>query len=153
MSGVNKAIILGNVGQDPEVRFMPDGKAVANISIATSESWTDKNTGQKQEKTEWHRCNAFGRLAEIIQQYVKKGSKLYIEGSIHTRKWQDQQGQDKYSTEIKIHNLQMLDSKNTQQAPVQQAPQQNYGDSGQAPQTGHPHVTSSAPDFDDDIPF
>lgn len=111
MAGVNKVIIVGNLGQDPESRFLPSGKAVANISIATSESWTDKQSGQKQEKTEWHRCVAFDKTAEIIQQYLRKGSKVYVEGKLQTRKWQDQQGNDKYATEIIISTMQMLDGK------------------------------------------
>ncbi len=131
--GVNKAIIVGNVGQDPEVRFLPSGVAVANISIATSEQWTDKQSGQKQERTEWHRCVLFDKLAEIAQQYVKKGSRLYVEGQIQTRKWQDQNGQDKYSTEIKVRDMQMLDSpsggQQGGQPPQPQQPQQGgqYG--------------------------
>ena len=112
--GINKAIIVGNVGNDPEIKYMPSGKAVANFSIATSETWKDKQTGEQKEKTEWHRCNAFDKLAEIIGEYVKKGSKIYIEGSIHTRKWQDQSGQDRYSTEIRVKEMQMLDSRNTE---------------------------------------
>lgn len=126
--GVNKAIILGNVGQDPEVRFLPNGNPVANLSVATSEAWTDKQSGQKQERTEWHRVVAFNKLAEIIQQYVKKGSKIYIEGKIQTRKWQGQDGQDRYSTEIVASDMQMLDSRQGGQQPQQgyQQPQQQY---------------------------
>lgn len=138
MAGVNKAIIVGNVGQDPEVRFMPNGNPVANLSIATSESWTDKQSGQKQEKTEWHRVVMFNKLAEIAQQYVGKGSKLYIEGKIQTRKWQDQNGQDKYSTEIVASQMQMLDSKQGGQKP--------------APQPAAPNPPQ-CDDFSDDIPF
>ena len=98
--GVNKVILVGNLGQDPEVRYMPNGNAVANISVATSETWKDKNTGDNQEKTEWHRVVLFRRLGEIAGEYLKKGSKVYIEGKLQTRKWQDQNGQDRYSTEI-----------------------------------------------------
>ena len=105
--GVNKVILVGNLGQDPEVRFMPNGNAVANISIATSESWKDQQ-GQLQEKTEWHRVVMFRRLAEIAGEYLKKGSQVYLEGKLQTRKWQDQQGQDKYTTEIVADQMQML---------------------------------------------
>ena len=106
--GVNKVIIVGNCGQDPETRFMPSGGAVTNLSIATSESWKDKNTGDQQERTEWHRVVFFNRLAEIAGEYVKKGSKLYVEGSLRTRKWQGQDGQDRYTTEIVASEMQML---------------------------------------------
>ncbi len=114
MRGVNKVILVGNLGKDPEVRYLPSGGAVANITIATSEAWRDKNTGQQQEQTEWHRVVFYGKLAEIAGEYLKKGSKIYLEGSLHTRKWQDKQtGQDKYSTEIKANTMQMLDSRNS----------------------------------------
>ena len=146
--GVNKVIIVGNCGQDPETRFMPSGGAVTNLSIATSESWKDKTSGEPQERTEWHRVVFFNRLAEIAGEYVKKGSKLYVEGSLRTRKWQGQDGQDRYTTEIVASEMQMLDSRGgpggsggydspqgstgqgsapkspNQQAPQQQAPQQ-----------------------------
>ena len=144
--GVNKVILVGNLGQDPEIRYMQNGKAVANLSMATSEVWKDQQ-GQQQEKTEWHRVIAFDKLAEIIGEYVKKGSKIYCEGKLQTRKWTDQQGVERYSTEIVISEMQMLDSKpqgqqqaqhggwgqqapqrQQQQAPVNQqsAPQQQY---------------------------
>ncbi|NQY64316.1 MAG: single-stranded DNA-binding protein [Alteromonadaceae bacterium] len=157
MAGVNKVIILGNLGKDPEVRFMPNGGAVANLTIATSESWKDKQTGEQKEKTEWHRVVMFGKLAEIAGEYLKKGSKVYIEGALQTRKWQNQEGQDQYSTEIVVQGfngtMQMLDSRGQgggqsaggfsqqtpqqtpQQAP-QQTPQQQGGFSGQAQQGG-----------------
>ena len=110
--GVNKVIIVGNLGQDPEVRYMPNGGAVANITVATSETWKDKQTGEQKENTEWHRVVFFGRLGEIAGEYLRKGSKVYIEGSIRTRKWQDKAtGQDRYMTEIKADELQMLDSR------------------------------------------
>jgi single-strand DNA-binding protein len=154
--GVNKVIIVGNCGQDPETRFMPSGGAVTNLSIATSESWKDKNTGDQQERTEWHRVVFFNRLAEIAGEYVKKGSKLYVEGSLRTRKWQGQDGQDRYTTEIVASEMQMLDSRGGQQAggmgdysqqsapqPQQQAPQQ------QAPQQQAPTASFG----DDEIPF
>ncbi|HEX4869516.1 MAG TPA: single-stranded DNA-binding protein [Moraxellaceae bacterium] len=112
MRGVNKVILVGNLGRDPEVRYLPSGGAVANVTIATSEVWKDKNTGQQQEQTEWHRVVFYGKLAEIAGEYLKKGSKVYVEGSLHTRKWQDKQtGQDRYSTEIKANTMQMLDSR------------------------------------------
>lgn len=109
--GVNKVILVGNIGADPEVRAMPNGNTVATLSLATSENWKDKQTGDRQERTEWHRVVCFNRLGEIAGEYVKKGSKLYIEGSLRTRKWQDQQGQDRYTTEIVATELQMLDTK------------------------------------------
>jgi single-strand DNA-binding protein len=113
--GVNKVIILGNLGQDPEVKFMPSGSAVANITVATSESWKDKQTGEPKEKTEWHRVAIFGKLAEIAGEYLKKGSKVYLEGQLQTRKWQNQQGQDQYTTEVVVQGfngtMQMLDSR------------------------------------------
>jgi single-strand DNA-binding protein len=106
--GVNKAIIVGTLGQDPEIRYTANGSAVANISVATNESWKDKSTGEAQERTEWHRIVMFGKLAEIAQQYLKKGSQAYFEGRIQTRKWQDQSGNDRYSTEIVANEMQML---------------------------------------------
>jgi len=133
--GVNKVIILGNLGQDPEVRFLPNGSAVANITVATSESWKDKQTGEPKEKTEWHSVSLFGKLAEVAGEYLKKGSKVYIEGQLQTRKWQNQQGQDQYKTEVVVQGfngvMQMLDSRGQgggasqggfqqQQAPAQQ---------------------------------
>ena len=162
--GINKVILVGNLGNDPETRYMPSGGAVTNISIATSESWKDKQTGQQQERTEWHRVVFFNRLAEIAGEYLKKGSKVYVEGSLRTRKWQDQSGQDKYSTEIVAAELQMLDSRaggqgggqgggypddgGYSQAPPQgsQAPQQNRGGQQQPPAQGAPHsAPQSAP--------
>ena len=129
MAGVNKVIIVGNLGQDPEVKFMPSGEAVANISIATSETWKDKQTGEQKEKTEWHRVSMFGKLAEIAGEYLKKGSKVYIEGKLQTRKWQNKEGQDQYTTEVVLQGyngvMQMLDGKQQgAQAPQQYAPQQ-----------------------------
>ena len=111
MAGVNKVILIGNLGNDPDMRYMPNGEPVANISIATSETWNDKNTGEKREKTEWHRVVAYRRTAEIIGQYTRKGSKLYVEGRLQTRKWTDQSGQQRYTTEIIADNIQMLDSR------------------------------------------
>ena len=139
--GVNKVIILGNLGQDPEVRFMPNGSAVANITVATSESWKDKQTGEPKEKTEWHSVSLFGKLAEVAGEYLKKGSKVYIEGQLQTRKWQNQQGQDQYKTEVVVQGyngvMQMLDSRQgdgaSQGGFQQQAPQQQGGFQQQAP--------------------
>jgi len=128
MAGVNKVIIVGNLGKDPEVRFMPNGGAVANITVATSDTWKDKQTGEQKEKTEWHRVVMFGKLAEIAGEYLKKGSKVYLEGSLQTRKWTNQQGQDQYTTEIVLQGfngvMQMLDGKSSgQQGGFQQQPQ------------------------------
>ncbi|MBB3231986.1 single-stranded DNA-binding protein [Halomonas stenophila] len=109
--GVNKVILIGNLGQDPEVRFTPSGTAVANLNLATTDTWTDRQSGQRQERTEWHRVVMFNKLAEISQQYLRKGSRVYVEGRLQTRKWQDQNGQDKYSTEIVANDMQMLDSR------------------------------------------
>ena len=144
MSSVNKVILVGRAGQDPEWKYMPNGNAVANITLATSEKWKDKQTGQPQEKTEWHRVKAFGKLAEIIGEYVKKGALLYIEGSLETRKWQDQSGQDRYTTEIKANQMQMLSG---QQSGQNQAPQQPQG------QYQAPQQQQASGQFDDDIPF
>lgn len=145
--GINKAIIIGNLGDNPEVRYTPSGDAVVNFSVATSESWKDKQTGQQQERTEWHRCTAFRKLAEIIGQYCQKGSKVYIEGKLRTRQW-EQDGVKRYTTEISVDQMQMLDSRQDGQAPAprQQAPQQQHAPQ-QQPQNGFPA------DFDDDIPF
>lgn len=135
MSGINKVIIVGNLGKDPEVKFMPSGGAVANITVATSESWKDKQTGEQKEKTEWHRIVIFGKLAEIAGEYLKKGSKAYFEGQLQTRKWQDQQGQDRYTTEIVVQGfngvMQMLDSRS--QTTVQHSQQQNLQQGSQHP--------------------
>jgi len=146
MAGVNKVIILGNLGKDPEVRFMPNGGAVANMTIATSESWKDKQTGEAKEKTEWHRVVMFGKLAEIAGEYLKKGSKVYIEGSLQTRKWQNQEGKDQYTTEVVVQGfngvMQMLDGKpqgqpaQAQGGFQQQKPQQSQGGFQQQPQSG-----------------
>jgi len=150
--GVNKVILIGNLGQDPEIKATAAGASIANFSVATSESWKDKNTGQQVEKTEWHRVVAFNRLAEIIGQYVKKGSKIYIEGSLRTRKWQDKEGKDHYTTEVVANEMQMLDSRGnaggmsggdfSQSQPAQRsAPAQMAEPAG------------SFDSFDDDIPF
>ena len=168
MASINKVILVGNLGQDPEVKYMPTGGAVTNISIATTDSWTDKNTGQKQDRTEWHRVVFFNRLAEVVGEYLRKGSQVYIEGNLRTRKWQDQNGQDKYTTEIVAREMQMLGSRsggssayNDNSAPSQ-APQQSQ--QGSNPNQASPKpaqqqaAAPSAPpqnfdNFDDDIPF
>lgn len=141
--GVNKVILIGNLGADPEVRYMPSGGAVANISIATSEAWKDKNTGEMQERTEWHRVVFYNRLAEIAGEYLKKGSKVYIEGRIRTRKWEDKEGKERYTTEINADSMQMLDSRGGGSA--------SFDSSSDAKRPAP--AAASAEDFDDDIPF
>ena len=163
MSGVNKAVILGNLGKDPEVKQLPSGATVCNFSIATSETWKDKTTGEKKEQTEWHNIDVFGKLAEICGQYLKKGSKVYIEGSIHTRKWQDQSGADRYSTSIKAREMQILDRKGDGAQQAAQKPEQSQAQAAredmdaQAQPTQsvqHNYTPDPAPvDFDDEIPF
>ncbi len=160
--GVNKVILVGNLGKDPEIRYSPNGGAVANITIATSESWKDKVSGEKQEKTEWHRVVFFGRLAEIAGEYLKKGAQIYVEGRLQTRKWQDKEGKDRYTTEIVANEMQMLGSREGRGAPA------DHGDFDQSassqesrpaarPPAGAPAGASSSGggmgDFDDDIPF
>ena len=148
--GINKVILVGNLGNDPEHRVLPSGGGVTNVSLATSESWRDKNTGEQQERTEWHRVVFFNRLSEIAAEYLRKGSKVYVEGSLRTRKWQDQSGQDRYSTEIVAQEMQMLDSRGGgmqdsggyQPAPAAAAPA--------AAAAGNP-ATIDFPE--DDIPF
>ena len=145
--GVNKVILVGNLGKDPEVRYMPSGNAVANVTLATTDSWKDKQTGEKQERTEWHNIVFYSRLAEIAGEYLKKGSQVYVEGRLQTRKWQDKSGTDRYTTEIIANEMQMLGSRggsagySADRAP---APQQQAAAAGGG---------GSAPDFDDDIPF
>lgn len=166
--GVNKVILIGNIGQDPEIRYTPAGSAITNISIATSETWKDKQSGQSQERTEWHRVVFFNRLAEIAGEYLRKGSKVYIEGSLRTRKWQDQQGQERFTTEIVANEMQMLDGRggmaDTGQASSQQdydaAPAASRARPAPSPRPNQPNSApapqQSAPDFDafdDDIPF
>ena len=144
--GVNRVILIGNLGKDPEVRYMPSGGAVANVTLATSETWKDKQTGQPQERTEWHNVVFFNRLAEIAGEYLRKGSKVYIEGSLRTRKWQDKNGQDRYTTEIIANEMQMLDGRRDDA-------QQNSAQD-QEPSGGYQPQASD--DFDDDlnsIPF
>jgi len=145
--GVNKVILIGNLGRDPEVRYTPNGVAVANITIATSEAWKDKQSGETQERTEWHRIVLFARLGEIAGEYLRKGSKVYIEGRLQTRKWQDKNtGQDRYTTEIVAESLQMLDSKGGGNANMDHAPAAEKSGMDAA----QPAPTDS---FDDDIPF
>jgi single-strand DNA-binding protein len=146
--GVNKVIIIGNLGKDPEVRYMPSGGAVTNVTIATSESWKDKTSGEQQERTEWHNVVFFNRLAEIAGEYLKKGSKVYVEGSLRTRKWQDKEGKDRYTTEIVAGEMQMLDSRGAGGGGA--APQRESA--GESWQKGE-SVAEPAGDFDDDIPF
>ncbi|EKG0038529.1 single-stranded DNA-binding protein [Vibrio cholerae] len=173
--GVNKVILIGNLGQDPEVRYMPSGGAVANITIATSETWRDKATGEQKEKTEWHRVTLYGKLAEVAGEYLRKGSQVYIEGQLQTRKWQDQSGQDRYSTEVVVQGyngiMQMLGGRAQQggmpaQGGINAPAQQGSWGQPQQPAKQHQPMQQSAPqqysqpqyneppmDFDDDIPF
>jgi len=149
--GVNKVILIGNLGADPETRYMPSGGAVTNLRIATSETWKDKNTGETQERTEWHRVVYFNRLGEIAGEYLKKGSKIYVEGSLRTRKWQGQDGQDRYTTEIIGSELQMLDSRGAPGGASFDTPSRP----AQSNAPAAPSAAGPAPDdgFDDDIPF
>ncbi|MCL4104277.1 UNVERIFIED_CONTAM: hypothetical protein GTU68_035139 [Idotea baltica] len=154
--GVNKVILVGNLGNDPETRYMPSGGAVTNITVATSETWKDKQTGQPQERTEWHRVSFFNRLAEIAGEYLHKGSKVYIEGALRTRKWQAKDGQDRYTTEVIASEMQMLDSRGSGGGGQGQSGGGDYNQS--APQSQAPAASAPAPagefaDFDDDIPF
>ena len=153
MAGINKVIIVGHLGNDPEIRTMPNGDAVANISVATSESWTDKNTGEKKTQTEWHRIIFFRRQAEVVSQYLSKGSQVYVDGKLKTRKWQDQNGQDRYVTEIYGDVLQMLDSRqngdNQDKTSAGKNAYANVKNGVKQPQT-----QQSTDDFNDDmIPF
>ncbi|EIU6823031.1 single-stranded DNA-binding protein, partial [Vibrio parahaemolyticus] len=171
--GINKVILVGNLGNDPEIRYMPNGGAVANITIATSESWRDKATGEQREKTEWHRVVLFGKLAEVAGEYLRKGSQVYVEGQLQTRKWQDQSGQDRYSTEVVVQGfngvMQMLGGRAQGGAPAMGGQQQQQGGWGQpqqpaqqqynapqqqqqAPQQPQQQYNEPPMDFDDDIP-
>jgi single-strand DNA-binding protein len=138
--GINKVILIGNLGKDPETRYMPSGGAVTNATIATSETWKDKNTGDQQERTEWHRVVFFNRLGEIAGEYLKKGSKVYVEGSLRTRKWQGQDGQDRYTTEIVASEMQMLDNRST------------GGQQNNTPVEGE-RIPAGDGEFSDNIPF
>jgi single-strand DNA-binding protein len=154
--GINKVILVGNIGKDPETRYMPNGKAVTNFSVATSEGWTDKQSGDKQERTEWHNVVLFEKLAEIAAEYLKKGSQVYIEGSLRTRKWQDKEGKDRYTTEIVGRDMQMLGGRGGAGAGGSGAAESSSG-GGRA--MSERSTSNSAPpaaeagDFDDDIPF
>jgi single-strand DNA-binding protein len=152
--GVNKVILVGNLGKDPETRYMPSGSAVTNLTLATSESWKDKQTGDPQERTEWHKIAMFGRLAEIAAEYLRKGSQVYIEGKLRTRKWQDKEGKDRYTTEIVADEMQMLGSKGGGAGAGASAPAAASA-SQQRPAAVNDSVDSGGPpgDFDDDIPF
>lgn len=158
---LNKVELIGNLGADPEVRSMPSGGAVANLSIATTESWKDKTTGEKKELTEWHRVVIFGKLAEIAGEYLRKGSKVFIEGGLRTRKWQDQAGVERYTTEINVgmngRMLMLSHANDNQQGGGQQQQRQQFSGGGQQqrPQGGQQKPSGNEPpmDFDDDIPF
>ena len=167
MASVNKVILIGNLGADPESRFAPSGDAICNIRLATTETWRDKNTGERREATEWHRVAFFGKLAEIAGQYLRKGSQVYIEGSLRTRKWQDQSGQDRYTTEIRADEMKMLGRREGGDAPMrggegggwdagaQSAPARQAAVPAQRaqPQSAPPQQSGGFGDFDDDIPF
>jgi len=147
--GVNKVILIGNLGKDPEVRYMPSGGAVANVTLATSETWKDKQSGEKQERTEWHNVVFYNRLAEIAGEYLKKGSKVYVEGRLQTRKWQDKEGRDRYTTEIIASEMQMLDGRGGGGG-------EGYGGGAgqsQPAPAAREKVAAGTDDFDDDIPF
>ena len=141
--GINKVIVIGNLGQDPDTRYMSSGSAVTNITVATNESWKDKQTGEQKDRTEWHKVAMFGRLAEIAAEYLRKGSQVYIEGKLRTRKWQDKQGNDRYTTEIVADEMQMLGGRGGAGG----APMSHDGPPPSPPPQG------SSDDFDDDIPF
>lgn len=167
--GINKVILVGNLGKDPEIRYTANGAAVANVTLATTDSWKDKQTGEKQERTEWHRVVFFSRLAEIVGEYLKKGSQIYVEGRLQTRKWQDQSGQDRYTTEIVGNDMQMLGSKGGGAPPHgdedydQSAPANNFEGKPATEKSATEKSATAAPaatkpanvadDFDDDIPF
>jgi single-strand DNA-binding protein len=146
--GINKVIIVGNLGVDPETRYMPSGGAVTNLRVATSESWKDKQTGEQQERTEWHRVAMFGRLAEIAAEYLRKGSQVYLEGSLRTRKWQDKDGNDRYSTEVIANEMQMLGSRGDASAPARSSQSSGGGGGGGGSDVGPPDD-----EINDDIPF
>ncbi len=165
--GINKVILIGNLGADPETRAMPSGMTVANINVATSENWKDKQSGENKERTEWHRVAMFGRLGEIAGEYLKKGSKVYIEGSLRTRKWQDKQGNDRYTTEIIANEMQMLDSRGGGMGGGggdygggggggrgrQQPPADDFDQGGPPPGSDKGGDKGGGGEFDDDIPF
>jgi single-strand DNA-binding protein len=146
--GVNKVIVVGNLGADPDTRYVPSGSAVTNLSIATSESWKDKQTGEQKERTEWHKVAMFGRLAEIAAEYLRKGSQVYIEGKLRTRKWQDKEGKDRWTTEIVADEMQMLGGRSGGGAPAMNESSRSNDSAGS---NSPPPAASN--DFDDDIPF
>ena len=152
MRGVNKVILVGTLGRDPETKTFPNGGSLTQFSIATSESWTDKNTGERKENTEWHRIVASNRLGEIAQQYLKKGSKVYIEGKLKTRQWTDQNGQERYTTEISANELQMLDSKGDSNYQQNQSQNTQQGYAQTKPQA-QPTAGGGTSDLEDDLPF
>ncbi len=157
MASVNKVIIVGNLGRDPETRYLPSGEAVTNISVATTSSWKDKASGEKKEETEWHRVSAFGRLAEIMGEYLKKGSQVYIEGQLRTRKWQDKEGKDRYTTEIRADTMQMLGSR-AGAGEGRSAPPEPRGEPAGKSEGGSKAAAAKKPagkfdDMEDDIPF
>ncbi|CAL4325893.1 single-stranded DNA-binding protein [Buchnera aphidicola] len=165
--GVNKVILIGHLGQDPEVRYMPNGNAVVNMTLATSENWKDKNTGESKEKTEWHRIVLFGKLAEIAGEYLRKGSQVYIEGSLQTRKWQDQNGLERYTTEVVVNiggTMQMLGNRNSNSQNIisnennnilktKELERSNSSKNLEKNQTNQEKIDSEEIDFDDEIPF
>ncbi len=157
MSSVNKVILIGNLGKDPEIRYMPSGDAIANLTLATSENWTDKASGDKKEQTEWHRVVFFGRTAEVTGQYLKKGAKIYVEGRLQTRKWQDKDGHDRYTTEVRGDVMRMLDRRGDSSAPMDtEAPApdaRRSAPSGASSKSAPARATSGFDDMDDDIPF
>ena len=148
--GVNKVILVGHLGKDPEVKYLPSGSAVANVTIATSESWKDKQSGDKQERTEWHNVVFFGKLAEIVGEYLKKGAQAYVEGSLRTRKWQDKEGKDRYTTEIVASEMQMLGGRQGAGGGASYTDESPSSSRSSAAPTA---PAGAAPDFDDDIPF
>lgn len=164
MASVNKVILVGNLGRDPETRYMPNGEAVTNVTLATSENWKDRNSGERQEKTEWHRVTFYRRLAEIAGEYLKKGSQIYVEGRLETRKWTDKEGKDRYTTEIIASEMKMLGSRAGSGAPQYDATDEGGGGGGGStrPAPAKAAAGKSAPakasgggiaDMDDDIPF
>jgi single-strand DNA-binding protein len=152
MASVNKVILVGNLGQDPEVRYMPSGGAVTNLRMATTATWKDKTTGEKQERTEWHTVVCFNRLAEIAGEYLRKGSQIYIEGSLRTRKWQDKEGKDRYSTEIVADEMQMLGKRDGGGQPRAERGDEG-GSRAPAQRQAAPSKVADGGEFDDDIPF
>lgn len=149
---MNKAMLIGNLGSDPDTRYLPNGDAVATISVATNKRWKDKQTGEQKDHTEWHRCTAFGKRAETIAKYLRKGSKVFIEGELRTNKWTDKDGIDRYSTDIRIDNFEFLDKKEAGPPHPADTPQYNAGE-GKAPESQPDGSAPEQEDFDDDIPF